>query len=93
MKEVLIGNLEKEEGKNSAISIIKWKQYLLSPLKSGLFGFAMFFTILLIVKLFSYAIGTYNFFVIEISDIELSLIGFVLLFLIRELENFKEKEA
>ena len=92
MKEILISSLEKEEGKNITTSI-KWKQYLLNPLKSGLFGFAIFFTILLVVKLFSYAIGTYNFFVIEITDIELSLIGFVLLFLIRELENFKEKEV
>mgnify|MGYP001160708266 CR=1 FL=1 len=69
------------------------KQYFVEPLKSGLLGFAIFVTILIIVKLFSYAIGSYNNFTLEISDIQLSLVGFVLLFLIRFLENFKEKET
>jgi hypothetical protein len=92
MKEVIMSSLEKEEGKIS-VTTTKWKQYLLNPLKSGLFGFAIFFTILLAVKLFSYTIGTYSFFAIEITDIELSSIGFVLLFLIKELENFKEDDV
>lgn len=68
------------------------KNYLLQPIKSGLFGFSIFITILLLVKLFSYVIGTYNYLTIEMTDIELSFIGFVLLFLIRFLENFKETE-
>lgn len=74
----------------------KWscsaKNMVLAPLKSGICGFAIFITILIIVKLFSYLIGTYNYFSIEITDVQLSLIGFVLLFLIRFLENFKETD-
>ena len=68
------------------------KQHFLEPCKSGLFGFAIFITILIVVKLFSYAIGSYDYFTLEISDVQLSLVGFVLLFLIRFLENFKEQE-
>jgi hypothetical protein len=68
------------------------KQYFLEPCKSGLFGFAIFITILIIVKLFSYTIGSYDYFSLEISDVQLSLVGFVLLFLIRFLENFKEQD-
>ncbi len=68
------------------------KNHLLQPIKSGLFGFSIFITILILVKLFSYVIGTYNYLTIEITDIELSFIGFVLLFLIKFLENFKETE-
>ncbi|MCF6269597.1 MAG: hypothetical protein L3J41_07795 [Melioribacteraceae bacterium] len=91
MKEILMNNVEKKERANSTSSL-STHDYIWAPLKSGLFGFAIFFTILLAVKLFSYAIGTYNYFAIELTDLQLSSIGFVLLFLIRELENFKEKE-
>jgi hypothetical protein len=89
MKDVLLRNaIEGKEFKHIASLL---KNYILLPLKSGIFGFAIFITILLVVKLFSYLFGTYSYFAIEISDIELSGIGFVLLFLIRLLENFKEK--
>ncbi len=91
MKEISINNIEKKENKNPTPSLSA-KDYIWAPIKSGLFGFAIFFTILLAVKLFSYLIGTYNYFAIELTDLELSSIGFVLLFLIRELENFKDNE-
>jgi len=92
MKELSANNMsEKKE------NIKKWsfsyKNHFLEPVKSGLFGFSIFITILIIVKLFSYLIGSYNYFAIEITDVQLSLIGFVLLFLIRFLENFKETES
>ena len=92
MKDILVSETgaKKESIKKRSISI---KNYLIEPLKSGLFGFSIFIAILIIVKLFSYAIGTYNYFAIEITDIQLSIIGFVLLFLIRFLENFKEHET
>ncbi len=92
MKDILASEAtaKKESIKKVSFSM---KNYLIEPTKSGLFGFSIFITILIIVKLFSYAIGTYNYFAIEITDIELSLIGFVLLFLIRFLENFKEQDA
>jgi hypothetical protein len=88
MKEISANNMVSKKS-----NVRKWtfsvKGHFLEPIKSGLFGFAIFITILIIVKLFSYLIGTYDYFSLEITDIQLSLIGFVLLFLIRFLENFK----
>jgi membrane-anchored protein YejM (alkaline phosphatase superfamily) len=66
------------------------RNYFLIPTKSGIFGFATFFTILVITKLLSFAIGTAEQFTIDIYDVLLSGIGFILVFLIRFLENFKE---
>ena len=67
--------------------------YVLNPIKSGIFGFSAFFSILLITKLFSYWIGTYNEFTIDLDDVLLSVIGFILVFLIKFLENFKQEES
>ncbi|MDA3861173.1 MAG: hypothetical protein PF445_08090 [Melioribacteraceae bacterium] len=92
MKDITVSGVrvrKENVKKNGSFSV---KNFLVEPIKSGLFGFAIFITILIAVKLFSYAIGTYDFFALEITDIELSFIGFVLLFLIRFLENFKEKD-
>ncbi len=91
MKDISVSGVATSKGKN-AQSVFSAKNHLLDPIKSGLFGFSIFITILIIVKLFSYTIGSYDYFAIEITDVELSFIGFVLLFLIRFLENFKEKE-
>lgn len=69
------------------------KSYVFIPLKSGIFGFATFFTILVITKLISYAIGTAEYFLIDVYDVLLSGIGFILGFLIRFLENFKDDDG
>ena len=92
MKEISVSGVrvKNESDRTSSFSV---KNHLVEPIKSGLFGFSIFITILIIVKLFSYTIGSYDYFAIEITDVELSFIGFVLLFLIRFLENFKEKES
>ena len=65
--------------------------YVFQPIKSGIIGFSTFFTILILTKLLSYFIGTRDLFSVDIEDVLLSSIGFVLVFLIRLLENFKEK--
>ena len=89
MKNVTVINAsEKDKTKNRVT--LSLKQHVLEPFKAGLFGFAIFISILLLVKLISYVIGSYNYFSLELADIQLSLVGFVLLFLIRFLENFKE---
>ena len=67
--------------------------YIINPIKSGIFGFSAFFSILLITKLFSYWIGTYDEFAIDLDDVLLSVIGFILVFLIKFLENFKQEES
>ena len=67
------------------------KDYVFSPCIAGLFGFIAFFSILIVTKFFSYTIGTYDNLAIDWDDAFLSSIGFILVFLIRFLENFKEE--
>jgi len=59
--------------------------------QSGLFGFALFFTILIISKYLSSLVGNIETFTVNISDVFLSLIGFVLTFLIALLQSFSKK--
>lgn len=73
--------------KNSVFKVIH--NYLLSPIKSGLGGFAGFFSILIATKFLGYVIGTQPVFEITMDDVLLSLIGFLLIFLIRLLENIR----
>lgn len=91
MKKVSIRDVKETLENPTAPSFAK--DYIWAPIRFGSFGFVIFFTILLAVKLFGYIIGTYNTFAIEATDLALSSIGYVLLFLIRELENFKKIEA
>ncbi len=53
------------------------KIYLLNPLSTGLAGFAAFFTLIFLTKLFSYFIGTNDVFDVNIQDVIYSLTGFV----------------
>jgi hypothetical protein len=53
------------------------KTYLLNPLSTGLAGFAAFFTLIFLTKLFSYIIGTNDAFDVNIQDVIYSLTGFV----------------
>ncbi len=65
-------------------------KFIASSLQSGLFGFAIFFTVLLVSKFLSSLIGTNEVFKIDFSDVTLSLIGFVLTFLISFLKHFSQ---
>lgn len=69
-----------------------FKSFLVLPFANGLLGFTLFFTILFLTKSFSSLIGSIEVFTIDIEDVVLSSIGFILLFLIKFLENFAEKE-
>lgn len=53
------------------------KTYLLNPLSTGLAGFAAFFTLIFLTKLFSYVIGTNDVFGLNVQDVIYSLTGFV----------------
>ena len=64
--------------------------YILQPFKSGILGFVSFFIVLIAAKYLGYLIGSYDNFQIDFEDALLSILGFVLVFLIRFLENFKE---
>ena len=67
--------------------------FVFYPVRAGLFGFALFFTILLFAKFFGYLSNSYNSFAIDVEDIALSALGFILVFLIRLLQNFKGKQS
>lgn len=68
------------------------KHYFLPAVKSGISGFIAFILVLITVKLFSSFIGIETDFKLSTDDVFLSLIGFVLLFLIRLLETFQLKK-
>ncbi len=67
-----------------------FKNFFVLPFSNGVFGFALFFTILLLTKFIAFGIGSIPKFIIDMDDVVLSLIGFVLMGLIKLLENFQK---
>ena len=88
MLQAVKGKSEIVERKNKVGNFIS--QFIIAPLKSGLAGFAAFFSILVFTKAVGYMLGTQSSFEIVLDDVFLSAIGFILVFLIRLLENIKE---
>ena len=68
------------------------KIHMTSALFGAFLGFFLFFLIILIVKTTSYWLGIINQFQIESEDILLSVIGLVLMSLIKILEELRLKE-
>ncbi len=90
MKNVAFDAAKSSTGLKHANNALK--NYVLNPIKLGIFGFMAFFSILLVTKIVSYWIGTYEDFSIDLNDALLSAVGFILVFLIKFLENFKEDD-
>ena len=67
--------------------------FVLKPIGFGILGFIMFLGVLIITKFLGCCVGTIEKFVIETDDLLLSVLGFVLVFLIKFLENFRDKES
>ena len=67
-------------------------KFFIKPMENGIIGFLVFFLVVECSKYFAYIIGSQETFKIENDDFLLSLIGFVLFFLIRLLENFKDEK-
>lgn len=63
--------------------------FIYYPIRAGLFGFSLFFTTIFLSKYIGFAVKNSNEFRIDINDVVLSLLGFILLGLIKLLENFK----
>ena len=63
--------------------------YIFYPIRAGLFGFTLFFTTIFISKYIGYIVKNADMFYVDLNDVVLSLLGFVLLWLIKFLENFK----
>lgn len=91
MKNIVLERSD-EQSESKPTALVFLKNYVINPFRSGLFGFAAFFSILIATKLFSYWIGTYSFFTVDADDVTLSAIGFVLVAIIKFLENFKQNE-
>jgi hypothetical protein len=81
MKGVILPNLRISQSRNSLYRL--FLTYLLIPVKSGLFGFAIFFTVLLLVKTFLLLLSNRNMFMVSIEDVALSLIGFASFYMVR----------
>jgi hypothetical protein len=64
--------------------------YLLKPVVSGIFGFTLFLIVILISKFIEFEIGAFASFQIEVSDLYLSFLGFLFLFLINLLKNIQK---
>ncbi len=78
-----------EDSKEKSQSFVS--NYFIQPFISGILGFISFFIVLISSKYLGYLVGSTKTFQIDFKDALLSLLGFVLVFLIRFLENFNEK--
>jgi len=63
--------------------------YFLLPLKSGLYGFAAFFTLLIVAKTVISLLGYNEEFIVNTGDVLQSSLGFGLVFIIRLVQNIK----
>lgn len=69
------------------------QKFLVKPATAGLYGFTVFFTIILFSKYLGVLIGSYKSWHVDLSDVELSLLGFVFMFLINFLKNFQNFQS
>lgn len=69
-----------------------FNKLVLYPIRSGLFGFILFLIVLVITKFLGRLIGTAPKVTIDAEDFLLSVIGFVMFFLIKFLENFSSEK-
>jgi hypothetical protein len=87
MKGAILHNKQTNNVKYSGIEFLY--RFFLQPVKSGLYGFAAFFTVLIFTKIFWYVLGFRDIFSVSTDDVALSLLGFVIVFLFRIVQNFK----
>lgn len=64
-------------------------KFFFLPLKAGLYGFAGFFTLLIAAKTVLSLLGYSEEFLVDAGDVLLSSLGFVLVFIIRLVQNIK----
>ena len=92
MRGVILTKVRVEtEKRNNLKRFIKY--YLLKPLLAGISGYLVFFTLLIISNYLGYLIGNRTSFQIDFTDLLLSLLGFVFIFIIRLKENTKRKSV
>ncbi len=67
--------------------------FFFKPFVSGLYGFAAFFTVLIFTKGITYLFGFTEQYIVNSDDVLFSILGFVLVFLIKLFDNIKHKAA
>ena len=67
--------------------------FLFKPFVSGLYGFAAFFTVLIFTKGITYLLGFTEQYIVSSDDVLFSILGFVLVFLIKLFDIIKHKTA
>ena len=67
--------------------------FFFKPFVSGLYGFAAFFTVLIFTKGITYLLGFTEQYIVSTDDVLFSILGFVLVFLIKLFDNIKHKTA
>lgn len=67
------------------------KIFVLKPIIIGLFTFSIFFTTILITKIFTYLVNDFVIFSLNIYDVMFALIGFVMGFIFELAINVKRK--
>ncbi len=69
-----------------------FNKYCISPVRCGIGGFAIFLVVVVATKLLAAIFGSGSGFDLEKEDIFLSLLGFVMFFAIKILNNINEKK-
>ena len=67
--------------------------FFFKPFVSGLYGFAAFFTVLIFTKGITYLLGFTEQYIVSSDDVLFSILGFVLVFLIKLFDIIKHKTA
>ncbi len=67
--------------------------FLFKPFVSGLYGFAALFTLVIFTKGIAYFLGFTEQYIVSSDDVLFSILGFVLVFLIKQFDNIKHKTA
>ena len=72
---------------NKSHFFISFKKYLIFPIEAGFYGFALVFSVILMLKLLSFLLGFNEVFNLEFIAVIFSSFGFFLMFLIDILKN------
>ncbi|MFC2102838.1 hypothetical protein ACFLSS_00250 [Bacteroidota bacterium] len=91
MKGAIISEPTTKVEESSTYSFLT--SFILEPFKSGLFGFACFFTVLIITKGISYLMGFSTEYIVISEDALFSLLGLVIVFIIKLTENIKDRAS
>ena len=91
MKGVILSKSHAKTGGN--ILYYYLISFLFKPIVSGLYGFAAFFTVLIFTKGITYLFGFTEQYIVSSDDVLFSILGFVLVFLIKLFDSIKHKTA